>query len=99
MQESTFQKMQKVLELAVKINPTSTEKEKTHNKPTVFVAFSGHVSKFEVLVYNKGWCEVSRADKNWQIYFEYDSDQKIDTTLNDILNTLEELEKRWCKNG
>lgn len=93
MQKSILQKMSRVLELATELNPVPTEKEKTGNKPTIFVDFSGHISKFGVLIYSNGWDGYNRPDKSWDVYFRFESEQKINATLDDVIKELERLKE------
>ena len=52
---SITDKITRIMELAMLINPTSTNKELTGDKPTVFVSFSGHCTYFCTTVLPEGW--------------------------------------------
>lgn len=93
-------KIIKVLELGLKLNPMSTMRKHTGDKPTVFLTFYGHIAALHVNICLKGWDEKPpyiTAEKQWAISFDRDSEQQIDSQLDDIITTLEELLKRWCE--
>lgn len=54
-QQETREIVKQIFALALAINPNETGQDKTGNKPTVFVRFSGHVAGVEVEVYPNGW--------------------------------------------
>lgn len=93
-------KIIKALELGLKLNPMSTMRRYTGDKPTVFLNFYGHIAAFHVDICLEGWDEKPpylTAKKQWEIYFDRDSEQQIDSQLDDIITTLDELLKRWCE--
>lgn len=55
MSNETRNKVLRIMELAMLINPTSTQKKLTGDKPTVFVDLSGHCNYFFVVVHPEGW--------------------------------------------
>lgn len=48
-------KVLRALELALLINPESTQRERTGNKPSVLVWFSGHCASVHIDIYPYGW--------------------------------------------
>ena len=47
--------VKQIFNLALAVNPNDTTQDKTGNKPTVFVKFSGHVAAVDVEIYLNGW--------------------------------------------
>lgn len=60
--ESVRKKVLKIMELAMLINDSPTRQELTGNKPTVFIAFSGHCCFLTVYVYPEGWTSDEAID-------------------------------------
>ena len=54
-QKETREIVMQIFDLALAINQNETRQDKTGNKPTVFVRFSGHVAGVEVEAYPNGW--------------------------------------------
>ena len=47
--------VKQIFNLALAVNPNDTTQDKTGNKPTVFVRFSGHVAAVDVAIHLNGW--------------------------------------------
>lgn len=61
--------IQNLFRKAVAINDFECRtKEKTGNKPTVFINFYGHVSEFEISCVSSGWASGVGADEQVNIY-------------------------------
>ena len=54
-QEEARKIVKQIFNLALAINPNDTKQDKTGNKPTVFVRFSGHVAAVDVAIHLNGW--------------------------------------------
>lgn len=54
-QQETREIVKQIFNLALAINPNDTKQDKTGNKPTVFVRFSGHIAGVGVEIYHDGW--------------------------------------------
>jgi hypothetical protein len=94
------EKIGKVIEMAAQLNSSSTSRDVTGNKPTIFVMFSGHVSLFEVQIHSLGWGDApyDEPDYSWKIYI-YEDQENVKEQLDCIINLLEELVERECENG
>lgn len=94
------EKIGKVLEMAAQLNPSSTSRDITGDKPTIFVEFYGHVSLFEVRIHSYGWGDAPYDDPNysWKIFINEDQ-ENVEKQLDDIINLLEQLVERECENG
>lgn len=83
----TREKVLRVLELAMLINPTKTRQEFTGNKPTVLVEFAGHVSRLYVQIYPNGW----QSGEKSEIVFCYLDNIFGCRNLDEIITRLEEI--------
>ena len=94
------EKIGKVLEMAAQLNPSSTSRDITGKKPTIFVEFYGHVSLFEVRIHFYGWGDApyDEPDYSWRIYIDKDQ-ENVKKQLDEIINMLEQLVERECENG
>ena len=54
--------VKQIFDLALEINPNDTAQDKTGEKPTVFVNFSGHVTGIDVRIYRNGWISSDDVD-------------------------------------
>ena len=54
-QQETREIVKQIFNLALAINPNDTTQDKTGNKPTVSVRFSGIIAGVEVQIYPTGW--------------------------------------------
>ena len=50
-------KIMRIVELCLQLNPTETLQGVTGNKPTVFFDFSGHIAECGVRIHAHGWAE------------------------------------------
>lgn len=99
MQGKVMQKMLKVLELAAILNPEETDREVTDDKPTVFVHFYGHVARLQIDIHMSGWANsepFATYDKKWDIRYD---EERAEEQLDEVVELLENLVERWCKNG
>lgn len=95
MSMSNLNKIIRIMELAMLINPTSTQKRLTGDKPTVFVNFSGHCNHLCITVHPEGWepnCDINAGVEYYEAYLEYDNAKKA---LDKALARLEELYREW----
>lgn len=93
-------KAQRILELAMKINNTPTERELTGDKPTVFVWFSGHVNMLDVEIYQKGWDKNTQSDCSYRFDLSNanSDDERTRRVLNKRMdNCITQLKDIWCK--
>ena len=54
-QQETREIVKQIFNLALAVNPNDTAQDKTGNKPTVSVRFSGVIAGVEVKIYPTGW--------------------------------------------
>ena len=54
-QQETREIVKQIFNLALAVNPNDTTQDKTGNKPTVSVRFSGIIAGVEVQIYPTGW--------------------------------------------
>jgi hypothetical protein len=98
MTDAIRQKVLRIMELALLLNPTKTEQDLTKSKPTVFVWQSGHVANICVTVHSDGWCSGIDADKRFDIPYagdEYHSEEYIISSLDGCISYLEFLYIKW----
>lgn len=89
-------KVLRALELALLINPESTQQEKTGDKPSVLVWFSGHCGSVHIDIYPHGWYFEADDDGNREVYDTYiDSPYEADRVLLD--KALARLEEIWAE--
>lgn len=95
MSNEIIDKALRIMELAMLINPTSTNKELTGDKPTVFVSFSGHCNVLRIGVHPEGWepdYDINDDVEYYEAYFEnYDEGTK--KVLDKAIERLEEIYK------
>lgn len=88
---TTFEKVQRIISLAMLLNPTETWRKITGSKPTVFIEFSGHVSWLRITINAMGWQTDEKPDYDVTIHLCEDPDEK----LNSVIKTLTELYDEW----
>ena len=91
MSTSITDKIIRIMELAMLINPTSTNKELTGDKPTVFVSFSGHCTYFCITVRPEGWEPDYDINAGAEYYEAYLEDDDATKALDKALARLEEI--------
>lgn len=95
----------RILELCMKLNPTSTKRSETGKKPTVFFNFSGHVNVIEIEICEDGWSN-DNSNKyltyNISIYRQEciqthsdDRSHERECTIGEIITLLEKLCEDW----
>lgn len=84
-----------IMELAYELNYSQTNQEKTEDKPTVFVSFSGHVCKLRVDIYPKGWSEREDSIINYSVNLDKREVKDIVTDLMEIGCELRDLIEKW----
>lgn len=95
MDNNLLKKVSKIIELAIILNPSPTNKDDTGNKPTVFVQFSGHISILSVFIYGNGW-DANDEYNSYQMYrIRLDDKSKAEVKLDEIINKLEQLIEKW----
>ncbi len=63
MELEKMKKVNEILQLCFEINGfEKREREKTGNKPTIFVDFSGHTAVLEIEIYQTGWYAKAEED-------------------------------------
>ncbi|MGJ1078974.1 hypothetical protein ACR77U_13110 [Enterococcus faecium] len=81
------EQLHEILDIVLDTNGLeSRSRAKTGTLPTVFIDFSGHVSKVDVSIHRDGWTPSVGYDKQFTFYF----DEKIDQ------ERIEEL-RAYCK--
>ncbi len=90
-------KAQRILELAMKINNTATQRKLTGDKPTVYVWFSGHVNELNVRIHSDGWFEKSDPDYYYSIYLSDDSlnDKPAEDKLDECISILKDIWQKY----
>lgn len=88
------EKTSQILQLALKINNTPTEREITGDKPTVFVFFSGHVDVLEVCIYSSGWIEEEQPDYHYYLRL-HDTEKSIDNALDECILQLKQIWRQY----
>ena len=84
-------KVLRAMELAMLINPTSTQKKLTGDKPTVFVWFSGHCNCLRIEVHPEGWepdYDISDGIEYYKACLE-DDDEGAKKVLDEAIERLE----------
>lgn len=92
------EKIQNIVEMALQLNGSSTTRNLTKNKPTIFFEYSGHCAMFMVSIFNNGWEGIkpyNSPSKTWWLYLDVDSKHNIITDLEEIENKLTELTDKW----
>lgn len=100
MDNTQREKIIRVMDLATQLNNTCTKRECTHDKPTVFVSFSGHTCALEVQIHSEGWDNKRpyiSSDREWRLYFDnpYAIEKATNDQLNGLIDYLTELLERW----
>lgn len=87
-------KVLRALELALLINPESTQRERTGNKPSVLVWFSGHCASIHIDIYPHGWYFDAEDNEVYDAYIDlpYEADIAL---LDKALARLEQLYREW----
>ena len=94
MSNEIIDKVLRIMELAMLINPTSTNKELTGDKPTVFVNFQGHCNCLCISVHPEGWepdYDINNDIKYYRAYL--DTDEDAAKTLDKAIERLEGIYK------
>lgn len=90
------EKVLRALELALLINPESTQRERTGNKPSVLVWFSGHCASIHIDIYPHGWYFDAEDNGDREVYDAYiDLPYEADISLLD--KALARLEEIWAE--
>lgn len=89
MSNETRNKIIRVMELALLINPTATRKELTGDKPTIFVHFFGNCNAVEIDINSDGWGLDGKSEETYQCFFSADKEAK--GILDKALARLEEM--------
>lgn len=67
--------LHEILDIVLDCNGLEQRKtDVTGNKPTMFMYVFGHTAKVSVDLHETGWEPDSRADKQWDFYFDRDID-------------------------
>ena len=89
-------KVLRALELALLINPKSTQRERTGSKPSVLVWFSGHCANIHIDIYPHGWYFEADDNGDREVYGAYiDPPYEADIALID--KALARLEEIWAE--
>jgi hypothetical protein len=104
-----LEKIKRIIELAVLINPTETKRTLTDNKPTIFVSFCGHVAWLTIDIHENGYGDIacncgcgytiaSKITKTFRIAIDnrYKDEQ---STVDECIQYLEALYEKWGKDG
>lgn len=87
-------KVLKIVELAMLLNPTKTQRGVTGDKPTVFVEFSGHICNVDIFIHYTGW--FPGADPDWIMRVRFDSEySNPDQELDEAIAKLAEIYGEW----
>jgi hypothetical protein len=86
------QKILRIMELALLLNPTKTQQEYTGVKPTIFVEQNGHVSTVEIRIYAQGWKSYTPTDQRYHINYSDDDSEKV---CDECIAYLEALYAEW----
>ena len=87
-------KVLRALELALLINPESTQRERTGNQPSVLVWWSGHGANIHIHIYPHGWYFEAADNGDREVYDTYiDLPYEADRVLLD--KALARLEEIW----
>lgn len=90
-----------IMDLAMRLNSTPTARDKTGDRPTVFVEFGGHIADVQVTAYPRGF--ESHADQVIVCHYGMDGSYKSDwhphkapVTINEMIAYLETQVAKWC---
>lgn len=90
MSNEIIDKVRRIMELAMLINPTSTNKKETSNRPTVLVSFEGHCNCICISVHPEGWKPDYDINNDVEYYIVYfDTDEDADEILEKAMKRLE----------
>ena len=89
-QQETREIVKQIFNLALAINPNDTKQDKTGNKPTVYVRFSGIIAGVEVRIYPTGWD--SEIECSRTLYIIYLDDEMFTVLTDDYEPYPEEKE-------
>lgn len=79
-EQANREQLHRFLNMVLDVNGfEQREKEKTGEKPTVFVYISGHVAKCRVQVHKTGWEKEEEADLGSE--FHFNKPMKIDELI------------------
>lgn len=102
------EKLHEIIDLYLKLNPTATRQEKTGNKPTVFINFSGQVGTVEIDVHENGWYPDSNPtirfnlfEGNEIVFNEHDGETwpGEPTTMDNVIEYFHSLCAKWGANN
>lgn len=89
-------KVLRAMELALLINPESTQRERTGDKPSVLAWFSGHCGSVHIDIYPHGWYFEADDNGDRESYDAYiDSLYEADRVQLD--KALARLEEIWAE--
>ena len=84
--------VKQIFNLALAVNPNDTTQDKTGEKPTVFVNFSGHVAGIAVRIYRNGWSPSRDVYSEMSIYDIWLADEMFTVFMDDYEPYPEEKE-------
>jgi hypothetical protein len=86
------EKVLRIMELALLLNPTETKQDTTDDKPTVFVWISGHIAEIMVDIHSFGWKVGQYPDVKYRFcYGDSNSISQIDSCI----SVLESIYAEW----
>ena len=91
-QKETREIVKQIFNLALAVNPNDTIQDKTGEKPTVFVNFSGHVAGIDVRIYLDGWSSSRDTDSEMITYTIWLDDEQFTILTDDYEPYPEEKE-------
>ena len=90
MSNEIMDKVLRIMELAMLINPEDTKRDITGDKPTVFFNFDGHCNYICVSVHPRGWEPDYNINSDVEYYRAYlDTDEDAEETLEKAIERLE----------
>ena len=94
MSNEIIDKVLRIMELAMLINPEDTKRDITGDKPTVFFSFEGHCGYICVSVNPRGWEPDYNINSDIEYYRAYlDIDEDAEETLEKAIERLEGIYK------
>ena len=91
-QQEAREIVKQIFNLALAINPNDTTQDRTGEKPTVFVNFSGHVAGVDVRIYPNGWSPSNDVDSEMTTYTIWLGDEQFTVLTDDYEPYPEEQE-------
>lgn len=93
MTNETRKKVLTIMNLAMLLNSSDTNKAVTGKKPTIMATFLGHTCYFEVNIYENGYAR----DEPFIYYETYldGSCPEYSTDLDNVINVLTKLCRKW----